>query len=171
MAFRQHTAPIRPTPANERYPIGVKSKLLVSAQRIPSLDGLRAISITLVVLSHLVKWKHVSLGPVQTYGDLGVHIFFVLSGYLITNLLLREHERSFTISLRDFYIRRAFRIFPAALVFLVVVTALYWHEIRWYHTLAALLYVANMDISRHGSSVIYGPSVSKNSFICFGHLP
>jgi peptidoglycan/LPS O-acetylase OafA/YrhL len=120
----------------------------VSARRIPSLDGLRAISITLVVLSHLVKWKHVSLGPVQTYGDLGVHIFFVLSGYLITNLLLREHERSFTISLRDFYIRRAFRIFPAALVFLVVVTALYWHEIRWYHTLAALLYVANMDISR-----------------------
>lgn len=117
-------------------------------QRIPSLDGLRAISITLVVLSHLVKWKHISLGLVATYGALGVHVFFVLSGYLITNLLLREHERSSTISLRDFYIRRAFRIFPAAFVFIAVVVALYWHEMRWYHTAAALLYVANMDLSR-----------------------
>ncbi len=126
----------------------VLRSVLVSARRIPSLDGLRAISITLVVLSHLIKWKHVSLGPVQAYGDLGVHVFFVLSGYLITNLLLRERERSSTISLRDFYIRRAFRIFPAAFVFLAIVTTLYWHEMRWYHTAAALLYVANMDSSR-----------------------
>jgi peptidoglycan/LPS O-acetylase OafA/YrhL len=120
----------------------------VSAHRIPSLDGLRAISITLVVLSYLIKWKHVSLGLIQTYGDLGVHVFFVLSGYLITNLLLREYERTTTISLREFYIRRGFRIFPAAFVFLVVVTALYWREMRWYHIAAAFLYVANMDISR-----------------------
>jgi len=94
-------------------------------QRIPSLDGLRAISITLVILSHLVKWKHVSLDLGGSYGALGVHVFFVLSGFLITNLLLREHERSSTISLRDFYIRRAFRIFPAAFVFLGVVVVLY----------------------------------------------
>jgi peptidoglycan/LPS O-acetylase OafA/YrhL len=120
----------------------------VSRQRIPSLDGLRAISITLVVLSHLIKWKHVSLGLLQTYGDLGVHIFFVLSGYLITNLLLREYERSSTISLRDFYIRRAYRIFPAAFVFLAVVTTIYWREMRWYHVAAALLYIANMDVAR-----------------------
>lgn len=117
-------------------------------QRIPSLDGLRAISISLVVLSHLIKWKHVSLGLVGIYGALGVHVFFVLSGYLITNLLLREHERTATISLRDFYIRRAFRIFPAAMVFLAVATVLYWHNIRWYHFAAALFYVANMDVTR-----------------------
>jgi peptidoglycan/LPS O-acetylase OafA/YrhL len=117
-------------------------------QRIPSLDGLRAISISLVVLSHLIKWKHVSLGLMETYGALGVHVFFVLSGYLITNLLLREHEQTSTISLREFYIRRAFRIFPAALVFLAVVTVLYWHDIRWYHLAAALFYVANMDMAR-----------------------
>jgi peptidoglycan/LPS O-acetylase OafA/YrhL len=117
-------------------------------QRIPSLDGLRAISITLVVLSHLVKWKHVSLQVLGDYGALGVHVFFVLSGYLITNLLLREHQRTSTISLRDFYIRRAFRIFPAAFVFLAVVTVLYWHQMRWYHVAAAVLYAANMDVSR-----------------------
>jgi peptidoglycan/LPS O-acetylase OafA/YrhL len=117
-------------------------------QRIPSLDGLRAISITLVILSHLVKWKHASLEVLGSYGALGVHVFFVLSGYLITSLLLREYERSSTISLRDFYIRRAFRIFPAAFVFLAVVTVLYWHQMRWYHVAAAVFYVANMDISR-----------------------
>jgi len=117
-------------------------------QRIPSLDGLRAISITLVILSHLVKWKHVSLQVLGSYGALGVHVFFVLSGYLITNLLLREYERTSTISLRDFYIRRAYRIFPAAFVFLAVVIVLYWQQIRWYHAVAAMLYVANMDVSR-----------------------
>ena len=117
-------------------------------QRIPSLDGLRAISITLVVLSHLVKWKHVSLQVLGDYGALGVHVFFVLSGYLITNLLLREYQRTSTISLRDFYIRRAFRIFPAAFVFLAVVTVLYWHQMRWYHVAAAVFYAANMDVSR-----------------------
>ena len=117
-------------------------------QRIPSLDGLRAISITLVILSHLVKWKHISLDVLGGYGALGVHVFFVLSGYLITNLLLREYERTATINLREFYIRRAYRIFPAAFVFLVVVIVLYRHEMRWYHAAAALLYVANMDVTR-----------------------
>jgi peptidoglycan/LPS O-acetylase OafA/YrhL len=120
----------------------------VSTQRIPSLDGLRAISITLVVLSHLVKWKHISVDVIGSYGTLGVHVFFVLSGYLITNLLLREYERSSTISLRDFYIRRAYRIFPAAFVFLAVVIAIYWRQMSWYHVAAALFYFANMDLMR-----------------------
>jgi peptidoglycan/LPS O-acetylase OafA/YrhL len=93
-------------------------------------------------------WKHVSLQVLGSYGALGVHVFFVLSGYLITNLLLREYDRTSTISLRDFYIRRAFRIFPAAFVFLAVVTVLYWPQMRWYHIAAAVLYAANMDISR-----------------------
>ena len=117
-------------------------------KRIPSLDGLRAISILLVMLSHLVKWKHVSLELLQGYGDLGVHVFFVLSGYLITNLLLKEHARTSTIRLSDFYVRRAFRIFPAAFVFLGVVVGLYWREMHWTHVAAAVFYVANMDISR-----------------------
>ena len=42
---------------------------------LPSLDGLRAISITLVILSHLVKWRHVSLDVLGSYGALGVHVF------------------------------------------------------------------------------------------------
>ena len=119
----------------------------MSIQRIPSLNGLRAIPITLVILSHLVKWKYVSAQVIGSYGALGVHVFFVLSGYLITKLLLGEYERISTISLRDFYIRRAYRIFPAAFVFLAVVICLYWREMRWYHIAAAVFYAANMDVS------------------------
>ena len=117
-------------------------------KRLPSLDGLRAISIVLVMLSHLVKWKHVSLAALQAYGSLGVHVFFVLSGYLITQLLLWEHERTSTISLGNFYIRRAFRIFPAAFVFLAIVVGLYWREMHWTHVAAAVFYIANMDVTR-----------------------
>ena len=120
----------------------------MSEQRIPSLDGLRAISITLVILSHLVKWKHVSGEVLGAYGTIGVFIFFVLSGYLITNILLREHQRTSTISLRNFYVRRAFRIFPAAFVFLAIVVILYWNQMRWFHVAAAVFYFANMDIHR-----------------------
>jgi len=58
-----------------------------------SLDGLRAISIFLVVLSHLIQWKHVSLGLVGGYGALGVHIFFVLSYYLVEQPMLRLREK------------------------------------------------------------------------------
>jgi len=117
-------------------------------KRIPSLDGLRAISIVLVMLSHLVKWKHVPGASLQAYGTLGVHVFFVLSGYLITQLLLREQERRSTINLGNFYIRRAFRILPAAFVFIAVMIGLYWREMRWTHVAAAVFYVANMDMTR-----------------------
>lgn len=120
----------------------------MSVPRIRTLDGLRSISISLVVFSHLVKWHQVSRMLADGYGALGVHMFFVLSGYLITNLLLREYEHTGTVNLGDFYSRRAFRIFPAAFVFLGIVIALYWREMRWDHVLAASLYLANMDIGR-----------------------
>ncbi len=120
----------------------------MSQQRIPSLDGLRAISITTVIVAHLAKWKHIAPTITGSYAGLGVHIFFVLSGYLITSLLLREYERTSTISLSEFYIRRAFRIFPAAVVFLAVVIVLFWRDMHWLHIAAALFYVANMDTFR-----------------------
>jgi peptidoglycan/LPS O-acetylase OafA/YrhL len=116
-------------------------------KRIPSLDGLRAISITLVVLCHLVTWNHIAFPFPRVYGTLGVRIFFVLSGFLITKLLLREHERTATISLRDFYLRRAYRILPAAMVYLLAVAIIFRHQVRWYDIAAAAFYVANMQTS------------------------
>lgn len=75
-------------------------------------------------------------------------IFFVISGYLITSILLREREQTETINLREFYVRRADRIFPAALVFMAVAIVLLWPQFRWYHIAAGLLYVANYDLTR-----------------------
>jgi peptidoglycan/LPS O-acetylase OafA/YrhL len=90
----------------------------------PSLDGLRAIAVLLVVLSHgSAKLLAPKTGTTGT-GGIGVGIFFVLSGYLITSLLLRERANRGQISLRDFYVRRALRIWPlyyAVLLFQVVV--------------------------------------------------
>jgi peptidoglycan/LPS O-acetylase OafA/YrhL len=85
--------------------------------RIPSLDGLRAFSILLVIIGHL--WGF-SGAPVLLSG-FGVHVFFVLSGYLITTLLQKEYERYGQIDLVAFYRRRAFRIFPAAFTYMLVV--------------------------------------------------
>ncbi|PZE38654.1 acyltransferase [Curtobacterium sp. MCPF17_031] len=73
----------------------------------PQLDGLRAVSILLVLTIH----SHVTQLRVLN-GYIGVTVFFVLSGFLITTLLLREADLQGRVSLRNFYIRRAFRIFP-----------------------------------------------------------
>jgi peptidoglycan/LPS O-acetylase OafA/YrhL len=89
--------------------------------RIPSLDGLRAISIALVLVSHLEPtglvpglWRLNYLLP----GNLGVRVFFVISGFLITSLLVTEHARYGRIKVGRFYRRRALRIMPAYYVFL-----------------------------------------------------
>src|SRR4051795_3931016 len=71
------------------------------------LQGLRAVAVLLVVLDHAGL-------PVLQGGYVGVDVFFVLSGFLITGLLLAGAEKRGRISLTDFYIRRARRILPAA---------------------------------------------------------
>jgi len=84
----------------------------------PGLEGLRGLAIVPVVFFHVFD-RH------PKGGWLGVDLFFVLSGFLITTLLLEEHERHGTISLRAFYLRRALRLLPALWAMLAVtVTAL-----------------------------------------------
>jgi peptidoglycan/LPS O-acetylase OafA/YrhL len=77
------------------------------------LQGLRAVAVLLVVLDHAGL-------PFLQGGYVGVDVFFVLSGYLITGLLLRQAQRDGRIRLSDFYVRRARRILPAAVLTLVV---------------------------------------------------
>ncbi|MEO6090544.1 MAG: acyltransferase [Umezawaea sp.] len=91
----------------------------LSMRRLPALDGLRAVAALMVVAFHFG-------GPSWTWlsGWLGVHVFFVLSGFLITTLSLREEDRKGHVSLRDFYLRRVFRIFPAYYVVLAISVAL-----------------------------------------------
>jgi peptidoglycan/LPS O-acetylase OafA/YrhL len=75
-------------------------------------------------------------------------IFLVLSGFLITKILLSEYQKTQTADLWNFYYRRASRIFPAAGVFLIIATVLDWKNMRLYHIVAAAFSVSNMDIPR-----------------------
>lgn len=112
--------------------------LQVLTSDIPALDGIRALSVLLVILAHLgVSWAS---------GGHGVMMFFVLSGFLITWLLLKENEQTGHVSLRLFYARRALRIFPAFYVFWLCYVVLAWavqHRTAWPEYLAAFFYVSN----------------------------
>lgn len=81
---------------------------------VPALDGLRALAIALVAVYHAVM-------PAHFGGAGGVDVFFVLSGFLITTLLLKEREATGTVSFRRFYVRRLVRLYPPLLLMLAVV--------------------------------------------------
>src|SRR5882757_1651062 len=89
---------------------------------IPSLNGLRALSILSVLLVHVnIQNFHNNFWfPLLLDRELGVNIFFVLSGFLITTLLLQEEREERGISLKNFYLRRTFRIFPVYYILLLV---------------------------------------------------
>lgn len=88
------------------------------------LDGLRFVAITWVFLFHLQYLFRLSdhglLGFVEARGWMGVDLFFVISGFLITTILLREHAATGRISLRKFYMRRALRIWPVYYLMIVL---------------------------------------------------
>jgi len=92
----------------------------LAARRFSGLDGLRAVAAVLVIVFHVggahLEWLS---------GWVGVHVFFVLSGFLITTLALREESRNGRVSLRDFYLRRAFRILPVYFVVLGATALVY----------------------------------------------
>ena len=94
-----------------------------SGQRIPSLDGWRALSILMVLGAHTKSTYDFpeQLDPLFKWafdGDLGVRTFFVISGFLITWLLLKEEKQNQTINLKKFYIRRILRIWPVYFAYL-----------------------------------------------------
>lgn len=86
--------------------------------RLPGLDGLRGVAVLAVIGYHL------NLGHFLPAGFLGVDIFFTVSGFIITALLLQEHAQSGRIDFPAFYLRRARRLFPAALVMLLLLVPL-----------------------------------------------
>jgi peptidoglycan/LPS O-acetylase OafA/YrhL len=113
---------------------------------VPALDGVRGIAVAAVILGHAGI-------PFMRGGFLGVDVFFVLSGFLITRLLLDEWVTTGGIRLSQFYVRRALRLFPALLL-LLDVYAVYFFFVRgyfldgpqgpmWKPFAAALLYLGN----------------------------
>jgi peptidoglycan/LPS O-acetylase OafA/YrhL len=110
-----------------------------------SLDGVRAWSVLAVIWHHSVPIEPAAF-PLLNRGFLGVDMFFVLSGFLIVTLLLRERDRHGTISLKNFYARRTLRIFPVYYGLLAALGTLYllkpdagsastyWDELPYYLT-------------------------------------
>ncbi|MGI8663123.1 MAG: acyltransferase family protein [Acidimicrobiales bacterium] len=88
-----------------------------------ALDGLRALAVLLVMAEHLHAFAFPTSRLLPKGGYIGVDLFFVLSGFLITSLLLEERERTGGVSFRRFYRRRGFRLFPALAAFIVVQAA------------------------------------------------
>jgi peptidoglycan/LPS O-acetylase OafA/YrhL len=120
--------------------------------RFRPLDGLRALAVLLVFCHHVD-------GTRAPGGFLGVTLFFALSGYLITSLLLSEHAANGSIDLRSFYIRRFLRLMPA-LVAMVVLTLVASIFLGQGHTLAdawpAITYLSDIVYPlRHDSGGVY----------------
>jgi peptidoglycan/LPS O-acetylase OafA/YrhL len=122
-------------------------------RRIDSLDGLRTLAVLLVFVGHVDQRD-------LPGGYIGVEVFFVISGYLITSLLLRENALTGAIRLRHFYIRRLLRLWPALLLFVVAITPIaagdqIGHPIS--DGLAALFYVTNFwaNVNEHFSLMLH----------------
>ncbi|MBV9539739.1 MAG: acyltransferase, partial [Alphaproteobacteria bacterium] len=119
--------------------------------RLPGLDGLRALAVTAVFLFHAdLTW--------MAGGYLGVDLFFVISGFLITGLLVAEVERTGRLSLGDFYIRRARRLLPASYLMTVLVVLVAWRiapdalpRLRD-EGFASIAYLTNWELIESGKS-------------------
>lgn len=118
----------------QRYLLDVEN----TAGYLPSLDGMRAIGILIVMFAHLVT-------PFVP-GGLGVYLFFIVSGFLISRLLFVEHQEFGSINLPRFYLRRLVRLYPAIIIYTFSIVLVYLalgHKVNWWEPTSALLYFAN----------------------------
>jgi peptidoglycan/LPS O-acetylase OafA/YrhL len=140
---------------------------------IPSLDGMRAISVLLVFFSHA------GLGSTVVPGGFGVTIFFLLSGFLITTLLRMEFSRYQHINLRDFYLRRVLRILPPLYVSMALAIVLFFIEtdfaaIPLGGTIAQALQVSNYylifaspGVILPGTGVFWSLAIEEHFYLLF----
>ena len=98
---------------------------------LPSLDGWRALAIIAVLMDHDEPWtyKQHTNASFHNYGGWGVYLFFAISGVLVCTRILEDESLTKTFRIGDFYIRRLFRIQPAALAYLAVIGVLSWFGI------------------------------------------
>ena len=136
---------------------------------IPSINGLRAISIFCVLFSHVESrnfGKHDAPG-----GQIGVNIFFIISGYLITLLLLQEESVNKSISLRNFFIRRTLRIFPVYYFLLLVYfvlqkfDVLYFTLNSWLLSLTYTKYFVTSNITEWEIGHLWSLSVEEHFYL------
>jgi peptidoglycan/LPS O-acetylase OafA/YrhL len=142
--------------------------------RFASLDGWRALSVLLVLGGHSERVYH---GPEKWKavfpwfeGALGVLFFFVISGFLITWLLMVENERSGHVSLKNFYIRRALRILPVFFAFLFAVGLLQYftpYSQSWAEWLGNITFTQNFVGSPHTTGHLWSLSVEEQFYLAW----
>ncbi|MGD0620068.1 MAG: acyltransferase, partial [Bryobacteraceae bacterium] len=130
----------------------------------PDIEGLRGVAVSLVVAFH-------ALGKQIPGGFIGVDVFFVISGYLITGLLAREIEKTGALSLAGFYARRARRLLPAsAVVFLatLLICRVFLSPVQQYHLgdsgSYTALYISNFWFLGR-SADYFAPATANNPFL------
>ncbi|HWK05470.1 MAG TPA: acyltransferase [Puia sp.] len=140
---------------------------------IPSLNGLRALSIITVILGHLNVRNFPGIRipfPLTIFTDstLGVNVFFVISGFLITTLLIEEEKESGSINLKNFYIRRMIRIFPAYYFLLLVYLILQLSSVLHFtgrSWLSSLFYYKYLDGGDWESGHFWSLSVEEHFYL------
>ena len=143
--------------------------------RVRSLDGVRGIAVLLVLLAHVHISGH-SLPRAAEMGNIGVRLFFVLSGFLITSLLQNEEATKGFVSLKDFYMRRAFRILPACWFYVLVIAimaAMHSCVISRLALWASLAYVSNFvrwDLIEQPLRHLWSLSVEEQFYVMWPFL-
>lgn len=137
---------------------------------LPGLNGIRAIAALSVVFSHInnrLDYYKLPKGKLLDLANFGVTIFFTLSGFLISYLLLKEKEKTGTINIKKFYIRRILRIWPLYFIYLLIVLLLNGIASVQWPILFVLLMIPNLRNSFAGvTSIAVG---SKNLTFMVGH--
>ena len=128
-------------------------------RRLKELDGWRAFSVLLVIVHHLGTYRfrnfvapHHHLVPLFEYiGPLGVKVFFVISGFVICRLLILEEKKYGSVSLKGFYVRRAFRILPPLLLYLSTILFLLSIGLileQWWGVFTSALFLYDLNPAR-----------------------
>ena len=125
--------------------------------RNPTLDGWRGVAILFVLTDHAARNSRFQNEIWSNLGNLGVDVFFVLSGYIITARLLEERERTSNIKLSSFYKRRAFRILPLVCAYLTTISLLGLTiglgDFSWHEVVASLFFFRNYQFASHSGGI------------------
>lgn len=139
-----------------KYYFSLKSKLFSPINQIPaslsrayypSIDGLRGLAIISVILCHLATHKEFNI---TVDGSIGVQVFFILSGFLITTLLLKEWVIFGKVSYKKFYIRRSLRILPVAYLYiftLIILNLIFHFGLSFENTITTIFYLKNFPLA------------------------
>ena len=145
--------------------------------RLAVLDGWRAVSVSIVIISHLALYSSIAVDSnfrfTNPWGNFGVQIFFVISGFVICRGFIREQMNYGRISLAAFYIRRFFRIIPPLWAYLAVILLLSFFGLVQYdnsYLISNLSFVCNLASAACGGWVathLWSLSVEEQFYLCF----